>query len=133
MASVENKIMENFKEESSTQNTQNGSEHTNSAPDYQIAIYETTSQMKVSSKIEITITNKQLGEIKWLFGQYGKRKPDWLRQKFYIDQRRRKSLNTELIEAQLDHVFCDRYHNTEEWYDLLHLLWHNINGEPSCK
>ncbi len=125
--------MENFKKESSTQNTQNGSEHTNSAPDYQTTIYETTSQMKVSSKIEITITSKQLGEIKWLFGQYGMRKPDWLRQKFYIDQRRRKSLNTELIEAQLDHVFCDRYHNTEEWYDLLHLLWHDINGEPSCK
>lgn len=70
MASAENKLMENFKKESSTQNTQNGSEHTNSASDCQSTIYETTSQMKVSSKIEITITSKQLGEIKWLFGQY---------------------------------------------------------------
>lgn len=132
MASVENKIMENFKKESPTQKTQNGSEHTNSAPDYQTTIYDTTSQMKVSSKIEITISRKQLTEAKWLFEQSGKRKPDWLRQKFSIDQRRRKSLNTELVEAQLDRVFCERYRNTDEWYDLLHLLWHNINGGSSC-
>ena len=133
MASVENKIMENFKKESSTQNTQNGSEHTNSAPNYQTTIYKTTSLMKVSSKIEITITSKQLGEIKWLINQACKQKPNWLRQKFYIDQRRRKFLNSELIEAQLDRVYCDRYNNTDEWYDLLHLLWHDINGEPLCK
>jgi len=89
--------------------------------------------MKVSSKIEITITRKQLSEATWLFNQYGKRKPDWLRQKFNIDQRRKKCINIELIEAQLDYIFCDRYQNTDEWYDLLHLLWHDINGVPSCK
>lgn len=125
--------MGNFKEVTHLQNKPNQSGRTNYALDTQTTIADTTSQMKVSSKIEITITYKQLVETKWLFGQYGKRKPNWLRQKFYIDQRRRKSLNTELIEAQLDHPFCDRYHNSDEWYDLLHLLWHQINGVPPCK
>jgi hypothetical protein len=125
--------MKNFKKESDNQNKHIGSEHTNSAPDHQTTISETSSQMKVSSKIEITITRKQLSEATWLFNQYGKRKPDWLRQKFNIDQRRKKCINTELIEAQLDYIFCDRYQNTDEWYDLLHKLWHDINGEPSCK
>jgi transposase len=125
--------MEDFKKESHTQNKQNGSEHINSALDHQTTISETTSQMKVSSKIVINITRKQLSETTWLFKQYGKRKPDWLRQKFLIDQRRRKCLSMELVEAQLDRIFCDRYQNTDEWYDLLHLLWHNIHGEQSCK
>src|SRR5262245_54668589 len=125
--------MKNSKKESSTQNTQNGLEHINSAPDYQTPIYDTTSQMKVSSKIEITIKRQQLNEAKWLFNQSCKLKPSWLRQKFLIDQYRRKCLNTELVEAQLDSVFCDKYQNSEEWYDLLHLLWHEINEVQSCK
>ncbi len=120
------------KEVSRNQNKQNGSEHTNSALDHQTSIKDTTSQMRVSSKIEITITRQQLSTAKWLFEQAGKRKPTWLRQKFYIDQRRRKCLNMELIEAQLDRVFCNRYRSTDEWYDLLHKLWHDINGGSSC-
>lgn len=125
--------MTNIKKESRTQNTQKGDGHINSAPSTQTPISDTSYQMKVSSKIEINITRKQLSETTWLFRQYGKRKPDWLRQKFLIDQRRRKCLSMELVEAQLDRIFCDRYQNTDEWYDLLHLLWHEINGEPSCK
>lgn len=125
--------MKNFKKESDNQNKHNGSEHINSAPDYQTTIKDTTSQMKVSSKIEITITRQQLNAAKWLFEQAGKQKPSWLRQKFLIDQRRRRCLNVELLEAGLDSVFCNHYHNTEEWYDLLHKLWHDINGGSSCK
>jgi len=125
--------MNDFKKESHNQNKQNGAEHTNSAHDHQPPIEDTTSQMKVSSKIEITITRQQLNLAKWLFEQAGKQKPSWLRQKFLIDQRRRKCLNVELMEAQLDHVFCNRYRNTDEWYDLLHKLWHDINGSSSCK
>lgn len=125
--------MKDFKKESHDQNKQNGSEHTNSAPDHQTPISDPTSQMKVSSKIKITITRKQLVAAKWLFKQSDKPKPSWLRQKFYINQRRRKCLNAELIEAQLDRVFCDHYQDTEAWYDLLHLLWHQINGMPLCK
>jgi hypothetical protein len=125
--------MIDFKKESRAKNKQNGSEHINSASDHQTTISDTTSQMKVSSKIEIKITRKQLNAAKWLFEQAGKRKPDWLRQKFIINQYRRKCLNAELIEAQLDSVFCDHYQDTEAWYDLLHLLWHQINGVPSCK
>ncbi|MDB5184328.1 MAG: hypothetical protein JWN38_136 [Candidatus Saccharibacteria bacterium] len=124
--------MKDFKEESRSKNTQNGTEHTKSAPDHQKAIPDTTLQRKVSSKIEITITRQQLSAAKWLFKQSDKRKPSWLRQKFYIDQRRRKCLNVELMEAQLDRAFCNRYRNSDEWYDLLHLLWHDINGGSSC-
>lgn len=125
--------MNDFKKESQIKNTQKGTGHINSAPDHQTPISGTSSQTKVSSKIEITITRQQLAEMKWLFNQSLKKKPSWLRQKFYIDQRRRKCLNIELMEAQLDRAFCNRYRNTDEWYDLLHLLWHNINGELSCK
>lgn len=125
--------MNDFKKESRNQNKQNGTEHTNSAQSPQTPIKDTTSQMKVSSKIEITITRQQLNLAKWLFEQAGKSKPSWLRQKFLIDQRRRKCLNVELMEAQLDRVFCNRYRNTDEWYDLLHELWHVINGGSSCR
>lgn len=124
--------MNYFKEVSHNQNKQNGSEHTNSALDHQTPIKDTTSQMRVSSKIEITITRQQLSTAKWLFEQAGKPKPSWLRQKFYVNQYRRKCLNVELMEAQLDRVFCSRYRNTDEWYDLLHQLWHDINGGSSC-
>lgn len=124
--------MGNFKEVTDPQNESNQSGRTNYAPDTQTQKFDTTLQRKVSSKIEITITRHQLVEAKWLFEQSGKRKPDWLRQKFYLDQRRRKHLNTELVEAQLDCTFCERYGNTDEWYDLLHLLWHDINGGSSC-
>lgn len=124
--------MKNFKEESRKQNKDDGAEHINSAPDPQTPISNPTLQRKVSSKIEVTITRQQLSVAKWLFEQSGKQKPSWLRQKFYIDQRRRKCLNVELMEAQLDRVFCNRYRNTDEWYDLLHLLWHDINGGSSC-
>jgi hypothetical protein len=84
-------------------------------------------------QIEINITREQLRQAKWLFEQAGKRKPDWLRQKFNINQRRRKCLNTELFEAQLDDAFCCHYSESNEWHDLLHDIWHLINGEPSCK
>lgn len=125
--------MKDFKKESRTKNKYNGSEHTNRASDHQTTISDTTSQMKVSSKIEIKITRRQLNAAKWLFEQAGKRKPDWLRQKFYIHQRRRKTLNVELKEAQLDRVYCGHTQNSNEWDGLLHQLWHQINGVPSCK
>lgn len=124
--------MKDFAKESHTKNTHKGIGHINSATDQQTPIKEMTPQMKVSSKIEITITRQQLSAAKWLFEQAGKSKPTWLRQKFYIDQRRRKCLNMELMEAQLDRVFCSRYRSTDEWYDLLHLLWHQVNGASSC-
>lgn len=124
--------MENNKVGSSTQNTQNGTEHINHVHGAKTPISDPTLQVKVTSKTEIIITRNQLTEAKWLFNQSGKQKPGWLRQKFYINQRRRKCLNNELMEAQLDCVFCDRYQNSNEWYDLLHQLWHDINGGSSC-
>jgi hypothetical protein len=124
--------MKDFKEVSYNQNKQNDSEHINSASDHQTPIKDTTSQMRVSSKIEITITRQQLNKAKWLFEQAGKRKPDWLRQKFLLDQRRRKTLNVELMEAQLDKVYCGHAQNTKDWDGLLHKLWHQINEVPPC-
>ncbi len=125
--------MKDFKEESRTKNTQKGTGHINYALSTQTPIYDPTLQRKVSSKIEITITRQQLNKAKWLFEQAGKRKPDWLRKKFLIDQRRRKCLNTELAEAQLDQVYCSHDQNPKDWDGLLHELWHQINGVTSCK
>jgi hypothetical protein len=125
--------MENIKVESSTKNTRKSATHINYAVGTQTPVSGSTLQVKASSKVEINITRQQLSEAKWLFNQFCKSKPGWLRQKFYINQRRRKCLNSELTEAQLDRVFCTSYQNTDEWYDLLHLLWHEINGELLCK
>lgn len=122
-----------FKKESHTKKHQKHVGRINYASDTQTPIKDTTSQVRVSSKIEITITRQQLNAAKWLFEQAGKRKPDWLRQKFYINQHRRKTLNVELKEAQLDKVYCGHAQNTEEWDGLLHTLWHQINGVPLCK
>jgi hypothetical protein len=125
--------MKNTKEESSTQNTQNGSGHINSAPDHQTSIADPTLQRKVSSKIEIKISPMQLAATKWLFHQYDQKPPTWLRQKFYINQRRRKTLNVELTDAQLNKVYCGHPQNDLDWDGLLHQLWHQINGVPPCK
>lgn len=125
--------MANFKKASQPKNPSNKSEYMNSAPDYQKPILDPTSQRKVSGKIKINITRQQLTAAKWLFEQSYKRKPDWLRQEFGIDQRRRKTINTELSEAQLDKVYCGHHQNPEDWDGLLHQLWHQINGVPPCK
>ena len=122
-----------FKKESHTKKHQKHVGRINYASDTQTTISDTTSQMRVSSKIEINITRQQLNKAKWLFEQAGKRKPDWLRQKFLIDQYRRKCLNTELAEAQLDKAYCGHHQNPEEWDGLLHTLWHQINGVSLCK
>jgi hypothetical protein len=124
--------MKDFKKESHIQNKQIKSEHTNSASDTQKAISDTTAQMKVKSKIEITITRQQLSTAKWLFEQAGKQKPSWLRQKFLLNQRRRKTLNVELMEAGLDKEYCGHAQNIKDWDGLLHELWHQVNEVPSC-
>lgn len=125
--------MSNFKEETHPQNQPNGSNHTSYASDHQTPISGSTLQRKASSKIEITISPQQLGAITWLFKQADERKPGWLRQRFYINQRRRKTLNVELIDAQLDRVYCGHPQNPNDWDGLLHQLWHQINGVPSCR
>jgi hypothetical protein len=125
--------VQNYKEESRNQNKQNGSEHINSAHDHQTPIHDTTLQRKVPSKIEITISPMQLAAAKWLFHQYEQKPPTWLRQKFLINQRRRKTLNVELVDAQLDRAYCGKPQNDLDWDGLLHELWHQINGVPLCK
>lgn len=125
--------MTDFKKESRTINKQNWSEHINSASDHQKPILGTSSQRKVSSKIETTITRQQLMAAKWLFDQYGIKPPTWLRQKFNINQRRRKTLNVQLLDAQLDRAYCGHNQNDLGWDGLLHQLWHQINGVPTCK
>jgi hypothetical protein len=69
---------------------------------------------------------------RWLFEQYSKQKPGWLRQKFYINQRRRKCLNMELLEARLDGAYCGQCQSLETWDGLLHMLWHDVNGVTPC-
>lgn len=125
--------MKDFKEESHSQNLIKKVERGKYVPDHQTPIQDQTLQRKVSSKIEITITPQQLGAASWLFFQASVPKPGWLRQKFYINQRRRKILNIELVDAQLDKVYCGHRQDPEDWDGLLHQLWHQINGVSLCK
>lgn len=125
--------MKDFTKESPTTNKQDEQERTNCADSHQKPICRAALQRTVASKIEITITRQQLNDAKWLFEQAGKQKPGWLRRKFKINQRRRKCLNDELIDAQLDKVYCRFDQNPEDWDGLLHLLWHQVNGVESCK
>lgn len=125
--------MKNHKVESSTLNAQKGTGRINYASDHQTTNPDQTLQRKASSKIEITITPQQLGAVTWLFKQAYENKPGWLRQKFYINQRRRKTLNVELVDAQLDRAYCGHPQNDLDWDGFLHQLWHQINGVPPCK
>lgn len=125
--------MKDFKEESHTKKHQKHDGSINYASDTQTPIKDPTLQRKVSSKIEITITPQQLGAVTWLFKQADEKKPGWLRQKFHINQRRRKTLNIELVDAQLDRAYCGHPQNDLDWDGFLHQLWHQINGVPTCK
>lgn len=118
--------------ESPTQNIQKQHKHMNDALSTHSQVLNPTLQRKVSSKIEITLGREQFNETRWLFNQYGLKTPSWLRGKFLLNQSRRKCLNDNLREAQLDKVFCGQCHDKDDWSGLLHSLWHDINGSPLC-
>ena len=124
--------MKNFKEESRTNNERGGSGHINYAPDPQSPILDPTSQRKVKTKTRITLSSEQFKHTRWLYGQYERKTPSWLRKTFVLNQYHRKSLNDILHEAQLDKVFCGKCTDLNEWHDQLHLVWHDINRRPSC-
>lgn len=92
-----------------------------------------TLQRKVFSKSQIIITRPQLHEAAWLFKKYGLPKPGWLRERFRINQRRRRTLNGALREAGLDRVLCDSPVATQGWSGLLHTLWHQVNEVKLCR
>lgn len=124
--------MANFKEESHIQNITKDSKCIDYAINNQTPIEATTLQRKVTTKTEICLEPRQLHETKWLFRQYELPKPGWLRQRFLLNQRRRKCLNDVLSEAQLDGSFCSDCHNLDDWSGLLHSLWHKVNQEKIC-
>ena len=118
--------------ESHGQNNQNGAERINYATDTQTPILDQTSQRKVKTQTHITLGRERFNYTRWLFTQYGLKKPTWLRGTFLLNQYRRKCLNDNLREAQLDKVFCGKCTGSTEWYDQLHSVWHDINGRASC-
>ncbi len=124
--------MKNFKEESRAANERNGSGRINYALNTQTPILGTTSQSKAKTKTQITLSNEQFKHTRWLYKQYERKTPSWLRKTFVLNQYRRKSLNDVLHEAQLDEAFCGKCTDMSEWHDQLHLVWHNIMGRPSC-
>lgn len=124
--------MDNPEELSHAQNPAGNIKHISYALGYESLVYDPTSQMRVKTKNEVTLGRERLKETQWLFRQYGLKTPTWLRSKFRLNQSRRKCLNDNLQEAQLDSVYCGRCSNTNEWHDLLHSVWHDINGRPSC-
>lgn len=90
-------------------------------------------QVKVRKKNEIKLSCYQLDELARLFKDYGIKKPGWLRQKFLIDQRRRKRLNCVLFEAGCDASACDTFIPGDDWSSALHVAWHLINEKPICR
>jgi len=102
------------------------------APDTQTPILDATSQRMVQPRMEIQLNRRQFNETRWLFTQYGLKAPSWLRSKFLLNQYRRKCLNDNLREAQLDRAFCGSCNCLDDWCGLLHLLWHDINGVEKC-
>ncbi len=124
--------MKNLHQESPSKNNQNGSVGILYAPDTQTPILNPASQREVSPKIEIKLGRKQLNETQWLFTQYGLKKPTWLRGKFLLNQYRRKCLNDNLREAQLDKAYCFKCTCADDWSSLLHSLWHEINKVDKC-
>lgn len=90
-------------------------------------------QRRFPSKTEITLNPAQRREAAWLFKQYDRPKPRWLRKKFLIDKYRRKKLNNVLCLAGLDGYACGTPCANEDWSGEVHTLWHKINGKPLCK
>lgn len=125
--------MKNSKKESRNQNPQEGAGRINYAPDTQKPILDPTSQRKVKNQMQVTLGRRRFNFTRWLYKQYGLKTPSWLRSKFLLNQYRRKSLNDNLREAQLDKVFCGKCTDTDEWYDQLHSVWHDINEVQPCK
>lgn len=123
--------MQNLKEESPDQNLWKSAEHTNYAHETPTSISVPTSQSKVKTKIVIKLCSR-FESTRWLYKQYGLKSPSWLRRTFILNQFRRKSINDNLLEAQLDNAFCGKYAATDEWYDQLHSVWHDINMRSSC-
>jgi hypothetical protein len=126
------KIMENFHLETDKQNqvekliyseVPNGSSQSKVTP---------TLQPEVSTKNQIIITADELREVTWLFKQYGMLKPGWLRQRFVINQRRKKALNDVLRESGMEGLWCGKLCKTDDWVAQLHGVWHLVNGRPSC-
>ncbi|MFZ2545063.1 MAG: hypothetical protein WAW80_03745 [Candidatus Saccharimonadales bacterium] len=125
--------MRKIKEQSRVENERGRSRHIIYPQEPLLSIPEPTLPGRLSAKIEIIITHQQLQLATRLFLEAGKRKPGWLRQRFYINQRRRKLLNSELLEAGLDGDYCGSSQRSFEWDWQLHTLWHAINGTSPCK
>ncbi len=124
--------MTNFKEESRIQKLENGIGSINHAPDTHTPILDPTSQRSVQKQSQFSLSNEQYIELKWLIEQNGQVKPAWLRRKFKLNQRRAKLLNDCLREAQLDAMYCGKCSDIEDWPELLHAVWHEINGVVLC-
>lgn|GEM_PF-1134698 len=124
--------MQNSTVESPTKKRQKSGRRINYPLCTQTPILDGTPQRKVASRIEIKLSRTQLREMQWLFTQYGLDKPTWLRGKFLLNQFRRKCLNDNLREAQLDQTYCGKCTEMEDWSHLLHALWHQINGVVPC-
>jgi hypothetical protein len=92
-----------------------------------------TSQRKVTSKNEIIIGNKCRYWAAYLFRQYGKPVPGWLRASFKINQRRRKLLNDLLKDANVGKTYCGKCQQSDDWDYHLHCLYHILNRGEQCK
>lgn len=125
--------MENFHQKTSRQinnNQPNSAIGRDCEPDGKV---EPTLHRKAYKKSEIYITRRQLDEFTRLFKDYDLKKPGWLRQHFSLNNRRRKLLNQVLFEAGCNKSDCGVISESDNWFYLIHEIWHQINEEPSCR
>jgi len=120
-----------------TENSHLGSSPQNGGRSYESPQYRnrpekskkpSTSHRKVTRKKEISLSPEQYKEASWLFRQYEKTKPGWLRRRTVINQRRRKLLNDIWREAGLDGKWCWLLYGSDDWSGVAHSVWHQING-----
>lgn len=118
--------------ENSLQNAHFGCRSTTSRIEAQKSKTAPTSQRTVRSKIKVSITKPQRDWVAYLFRQYDKPVPGWLRTSFVINQRRRKLLNDIFKEANVDGGYCGQCIYQDDWSYHTHCVWHVLNEIPIC-
>ena len=92
-----------------------------------------TSQSKINPKNEINLTKEERKEAAWIFKQYDRPVPGWLRLRFIVKRDRRKVIKELWEEAGLDGKFCWMLCDSDDWSGAAHRVWHKTKGLPLCK
>jgi hypothetical protein len=92
-----------------------------------------TLQRKVYAKREVLLDREEFKVLAMVFDDYGIKKPGWLRQQFFVNQRRRKQLSDILADVGCDGYACNTRGVSDGWARSLHVVWHSINERLLCR